>query len=178
MPLKQKYWKIITVKVSILLCVAAIFMACGFHMRKPIELPADMKTVYLRGLPNSSRFARYLSESLRLSEGRIVRKLELASFLINVSSEQFGRREVSLSQSGKANEYELTYVLVFDLQTPKGETILAPQTIKIIRDYFNPQVNVIGKSEEEGLIRKEMHKEAARSLLRRAELALRSYRRK
>ena len=46
------------------------------------------------------------------------------------------------------------------------------QTIVVVRDYFNEQLNVIGKSQEEDLIRKEIYNDAVRSMIRRVGVVL------
>ena len=158
--------------LSVLL-VAGLFSGCGFHMRKPVELPPGMNQVYVKGLSSGSPFVSHLNQTIKLSDGRVTSDLAAAGLVLNVFSDRLNRREVSLSETGKANEYELTYRLDYELQSPDGKTILPRQTIQVIRDYFNPQVNVIGKSSEEGVIRNEMYKEAVRILLRRTEIALR-----
>lgn len=159
------------VSLAVLLSLLA---GCGWHMRQAVDLPPDRRTVFVQGLAANNRFVGTLHEIMRQSDGQVVRDSDKAGFILNVSSENFDRREVSLSETGKANQYELTYRLFFSLQTPEGEIILPEQKLQVIRDYFNPQINVIGKSEEEWLIRKDMYEEAARALLRRAEIAFRS----
>lgn len=155
--------------------LVTVVSACGFHMRRAVDLPEGLNTVYVNGFPPGSLFPSYLDQNMKLSEGQVIYDRGAAGFVLNAMSEQFKRREVSLSDTGKANVYELTYILTFDVQTPTGEVILNPQTIQVVRDYFNPQINVIGKSEEEGVIRNEMYREAVRTLLRRTEIALRNY---
>ena len=160
-------------KCLLLLIVAGWFAGCGFHLRKPVELPPGMNQIYVKGMTPGSLFVAHLNRTLKLSDGRVTNDLAAAGLVLKIFNDRMNRREVSLSQTGKANEYELTYILDYELQSPDGEKILPRQTIQVIRDYFNPQVNVIGKSSEENVIRNEMYKEAARTLLRRTEVALR-----
>lgn len=150
-----------------------LFSACGFHLRQPVELPPGMNKVYVEGISQYSPFLSYFYQAIRLSDGHLTSDLASAGLVLNVLDEQLHRREVSLSESGKANEYELSYGLIYEVRTPEGEIISPRQTIYVLRDYFNPQINVIGKSEEEHLIRQEMYKEAVRTLLRRTQIALR-----
>ncbi|MGH8547355.1 MAG: LPS assembly lipoprotein LptE [Methylococcales bacterium] len=153
--------------------LTGVLSACGFHLRGAVELPEGMNTIYAQGFAPGSPFVSYLSQNLKQSDTNLSPKREDAGIILNAINEQFNRREVSLSDTGKANMYELSYILTYNLQDPDGEVILASQTITVVRDYFNPQVEVIGKSTEEGVIRKEMYQEAVRNLLRRFEVALR-----
>lgn len=158
---------------GIVVCCAlsVLISACGFHLRGATKLPEGMRKIYAEGFLPGSSFLPSLAQDLKHSGGRLTYKREEAELVIRALNEEYIRREVSLSDSGKANMYELTYRLDFDLEEPAGESILEPKNITIVREYYNPQVNVIGKSEEESVIRKEMYREAVRSLLRSLEVA-------
>ena len=167
----------ISIHIAVLALTASlcgVLSACGFHLRDAVELPAGMNTIYTEGFNPASPFVSYLGQNLKHSDAKLTLDREEAGVVLKATNEQFLRREVSLSDTGKANMYELSYILNYDLLAPAGEVIQAGQSIKIIREYFNPQVQVIGKSAEEDVIRKEMYQEAVRNLLRRAEVALRN----
>ncbi len=160
-------------KILFVLLVAGLFSGCGFQLRKPVELPPDKNQIFIRGLPAGRPFVSHLKQTIKLSDGRVTQDLATAGLVLNVLNDQSNRREVSLSQTGQANEFELTYRLDYELQSPDGKIILPRQSIQVTREYFNPQVNVIGKNSEENVIRNEMYKEVARTLLSRIEMALR-----
>lgn len=160
-------------KIVPFVLLTVLLAACGFHLREAVELPEGMNQVYTTGFLPDSPFPNYLSKGLDLSGGAVVAKREKAGLILHALNEQFLRQEVSLSQAGKANQYKLTYILSYELQDPAGKLIQPPRTLTIEREYFNPQVNIIGKTEEEGLIRKEMYDEAVYSLFRSVEVTLR-----
>jgi len=153
----------------LLICV---FGGCGWQLRGASDLPPEMAHVYVEGLSRKSRFVRELNENLAFADGGVSKDPQSAGVILKVHNEQFERRVVSLSEQGKATEYELIYRIRFELRKPDGSSLLPTQTIEIRRAYFNPQVLVIGKSQEENQIRVEMYKEAVRTLLRRTEIAL------
>lgn len=143
-------------------------VACGFKLRGTSELPPEMKQVFVYGIAPSSEFSRTLNDTLLTSGGRISEDRLGAGVVLHVIDERHNKREISLSNRGKANEYELYYELVFELHDSTGEVILPRQTVNVVRDYFNPQIAVIAKSEEEAVIWREMHQSAVRTLLQRA----------
>ena len=155
--------------------------ACGWHLRGAVDLPEGMDVVYVKGFGQGSPFMAYFVQNLRFGNGQVTRDLGEASFVLNAISQQFSRREATLSSTGRTNTYQLAYELIFDLQTPSGDLILSEQIIRVVREYYNPQSdvignsNIIGKAQEENVIRNEMYKEAVNSVLRRAEVALRNY---
>ena len=144
--------------------------SCGFRLRGAIDLPPEMKNIWVAGSPP---FVNSLRKSLESAGGSISRDRNTAAIILNVLDERMERRDISLTQTGKANEFELTYTLRYELLKPNGEIIVPEQTIVVVRDYLNEQLNVIGKSQEEDLIRKEIYNDAARSMIRRTGIVLR-----
>ncbi len=149
-----------------------LFSSCGFRLRGAIDLPPEMKSIWVDGISVKGPFVNSLRNSLRGAGGNISRDRNTAGMILNVLEERMARREISLTQTGKANEFELTYTLRYELLKPGGDTLVPEQTIVVVRDYFNEQVNVIGKSREEDLIRKEIYDDAVRSLVRKTGVAL------
>ncbi len=160
---------------QVMLIIAVLLLAgCGYHLRQAIDLPPEMRKVYIQGMEMTNPFAQYLGEQLSFSDGQLVVEKEQAGMILVVHDHRYSRRSVSLSSQGKSNEYELSYQIQFTLKSADGETLMPKQSIEIIKDYFNPQVFVIGKASEEAEIRVEIYKEAVRTLLRRAQIELRN----
>ncbi|MGH8551706.1 MAG: LPS assembly lipoprotein LptE [Methylococcales bacterium] len=159
-------------KLALVIVLGGVLSACGFHLRGDVDLPLGMKSIYAQGFQPGSQFLTYLDQSLKHSDGHLTTQRQDAGLILNALNEQFERREVSLSQAGKTNAYGLHYVLTYELQNPDGTVIGQQQTITIDNEYFNPQIDVIGKSEEENIIRKEMYQKAVRNLLNRVKVAL------
>ncbi len=155
-----------------LLLFWSILSGCGFHLRGAVALPPDKRVVALAGIGMDRPFARELQRLLDLVEGRLTRDPKEAGSVLVVHQIQQDRRIVSLDEHGKAIEFELVYRVRFEARKPDGRVLLPMQTITIRRIYLNPQFQIIGKSEEESVIREEMRREAARTLLRRLQRAL------
>ncbi len=150
-----------------LLLAWSLLSGCGFHLRGAVDLPPDERVVALAGIGLDRPFARELQRLLELVEGRLTRDPKEAGSVVVVHQIQQDRRIVSLDEHGKAIEFELVYRVRFEARKPDGRVLLPMQTITIRRIYLNPQFQIIGKSEEESVIREEMRREAARTLLRR-----------
>lgn len=157
-----------------LLVLCLLLAGCGFKLRGAMELPPEMQRVALEGVSPASPIAQALRSLLRFSGGTIAADRAAADSILRITHVEEERREVSLTETGKANEFELTYRVSFDVITPQGAVLLPEQTVEIVRDYFNDQLNIVGKTEEEILLWQEMQKEAARTLLRRVDAALSS----
>ncbi|HEB78501.1 MAG TPA: hypothetical protein ENI90_08245 [Methylothermaceae bacterium] len=155
-----------------LLLALLILNGCGFHLRGAVALPPDKRAIALAGISLDHPFSRDLQGLLDLVGGRLVTDPKEAGSVVFIHQIQQDRRIVSLDEHGKAIEFELIYRVRFEAREPDGTVLLPMQTITIRRIYLNPQFQVIGKAEEEGVIRREMQREAARTLLRRLQRAL------
>jgi LPS-assembly lipoprotein len=140
--------------------------ACGYHLGRAVDLPDEMKIVYFQGA--SPNLLGGANQVFRSSDGRLAGSPAEAGVIVNVFNEEMLRRSLSLSSGGKAIEYELSYHLDFELLDGLGQVLMPRQEIQVIRDYFNVQEQVIGKANEEAIIREEMYKEAVQTIVRRA----------
>ncbi|HEY8096151.1 MAG TPA: LPS assembly lipoprotein LptE, partial [Methylobacter sp.] len=88
------------------------------------------------------------------------------------SNEEFNRRVLSVSSSGKSNEFELEYRLDYEFANAKDALLMEKQTVEIKREYYNDQKFVIAKENEENVIRSEMYRQAVQTILNRARTVL------
>lgn len=156
---------------SVLIVMFFVFIsACGYHLRESIDLPEELRNIYLDG--GSGRLQRIVKRTLRSSNINLVKDIKEAGLIIKVGKEKFDRRVLSLSSTGRANEYELEYILDFILLDAQGKPISKNQRIEVNKDYFNDQEDVLGKKQEEQVIRSEMYKQAVQSILNRSRILL------
>lgn len=157
---------------SVLLVICALQLSgCGLRLQGSAPVADNSKRILVTGLPRYNPFVRQLNEVLTQNGGQVVKTLDLADIVLTIVDERRNRREISLSQKGKANEYELTYELAYEISNPAGASILPEQKIRIARPYFNPQIQVLGKANEEEMIWRDIYKEAVSTVLRRLQLA-------
>ena len=160
----------IRIKNIFLLFTILFISACGYHMRGNLELPEDLKSIYLEG--GSGQLRQGIKKTLRFSDGKLVDKVEDAGIVIKVNREKMRRRVISLSNTGRANEFELYYKLDFILFDAEGKKLSEIQPVEITRDYFNDQEDILGKNNEEQVIRDEMYRQAVQTIFDRSRVAL------
>lgn len=155
-----------------ILLIIALFglSACGYHLRGSFDLPEGLKDIYIQGA--SSQLRTSLKKSLRSADAFLLDQPENADIIIKVVKEKMDRRVISLNESGRSNEYELYYVLDFLLLDAKGKVLSTTQPIEITRDYFNDQEALLGKNNEEQVIRSEIYQQAIKAVLTRSRAAL------
>lgn len=154
----------------LLLLALSILVGCGYHLRGTVALPESLKSLYVFGA--SSDLQTELVTLLQSSKGKMVNSPNDAGVVIKILKEDLRRRVLSLGSSGKSSEFELQYYLRFQFFDNQEIALQEEQTIELTREYYNDQTAVLAKDLEEGMIRKEMYKQVARTLLSRAQVAV------
>ena len=155
---------------SVILVMALLISACGYHLRGAIDLPAGMKNVYLEG--GSAQLRDQFMRAMEVSSVSLASSPETAGIIVKIFNEDNQRRVLSLGSGGVANNFELTYRLEYELVDAKDKVLSARQPIEIKREYFNNQQAVIAKENEETVILNEMYQQAVRTIVNRARVGL------
>ncbi len=144
-------------KIQIII-LSCIISSCGFTLRGELNLPDDVKSISLiteTFSPTSSEINLLLTNyGIETSDKKIS-----DSFLIRIISESHDKRQLTLSQAGRVNEYELIFKLVYEIDNPLGDK--ERDRIILYRDYSFDESRILGTSDREETIRKEMEATAA-----------------
>lgn len=160
----MKQIKNITIQ-SFLLVIAMLITGCGFHLRGAIELPAMYDRVHLID-KGYSDIGKPLSQALKTAGTEMVTSPTSASSVITLLSRGAQRR--ALNVGGKQiREYELQLDVSFVVQDNQGVQLAEQQTVSVLRTFRNDPNDVLGKDNEEQLIRQEMNQTAVLQILRR-----------
>lgn len=166
------YWRTsMFFRITFLMGIILIVSSCGYHLRGAIDLPEEMKNIYVQNA--SPELLAGFRETIQFSAGNLVASPAEAGMIVRVIDEDMDRRVLSLTATGKANEYKLDYLLDFELLDAEGGILMPKQTIELNRSYFTQQINVIGKAYEEQVIREEMYRQAVNAIVSRARVAFR-----
>ena len=158
------------IKFTFLFITVLLLSACGYHLRGSIDLPEGLKRIYLSGA--SSQLTAGMKKTLKFSGGKLVENAQQAGVVVQIVKETMETRVLSLSATGRANEYEIIYTLKFNLLDAKQQLISELRTLEISRDYFNNQEQVLAKNNEAQIIRDEIYRNAVQSVINRARIAL------
>lgn len=158
------------IKKSVILFTALLLTACGYHLRGSVEMPAGLKNVYLEG--GSPSFRDQFTSVMNTSSVPLASSPDTAGIIVKIFNEDSQRRALSLNSAGTANDFELDYRLEYELVDSKNKVLMARQPVEIKREYYNDQLAVIAKSNEEALIRNEMYLQAVRTIVNRARVAM------
>ena len=158
-------------RTVIVLTFAALISGCGFQLRGADVLPPDLSDLYI------SAPIQILSEVeffLEGSDTRLVDARSDASVVLTIANERYDRRLLSVDPStGKEREFELSYAVDVNAASKDGTSLLAQQTVVLVRDFVFDRDALLGASREETVLREEMRRDAVIQIMNRLRAATR-----
>jgi LPS-assembly lipoprotein len=148
----------------VLLC-SLLLAGCGFHLRGTMDLPPSLGSIYIQGGNPYGEFVAELRRTLRASHTHVVDSPAGARATLTIQREDVHRQVLSVGSTGKAREYGLALTVEFQVTDPKGQVLVPSQTVSVSRDLSFDSTQVLGKGEEEVLLRQEMIRDAAQQVL-------------
>ena len=118
-----------------------------------MDVDAFFRTVSLTS-ESYSPLLILITENLKNSDIAVIDSKNKDLYRINILSESFKRRQLSISAAGRVNEYEISYDLSFEINPPNIKSDV--ETITLYRDYSFDENNIMGSSDREEQIKKEM----------------------
>lgn len=153
----------------LLLAVLAgvLLSACGFHLRGAVDVPESLRNVYVTGENPHSPIVMNLQRSMRASGVTLTSSAAAAPYTVYISKEHEEKRSISVDQQAAAAEFQLRHYVSFELRDPQGSPLVGPDQLISERVFLNDITNVVGKRDEERLIREEMRRQLAGQIMRR-----------
>ena len=162
-------------KAPLLFALSLLLAGCGYHLRggggSQVELQ-DQRIFLVQS--KAGNLARELRPLLGDAGANLANTRSDAEYVLSLENEKMDRDVLSVSpQTGKAEEYQLTYTVVMNVsRIGKEKPLVRDQKIMLQRDFTFDQDAVLGKFSEEELLRDELLREAAEQVLRRLSAAL------
>ena len=151
--------------LTVFLLSAVIISSCGFHLRGDIVLPPLYERVHIVSMGNAD-VANKLTEALRNVGSKIVSSAQSATAVVTILSHGTQRKALNVG-GNQIREYELQLTTEFTVQDHEGVQLAKPQKVTVLRNFQNDPNNVLGKDNEESIIRNEMLQPAVVQILRR-----------
>ena len=136
--------------------------SCGYTLRGDLNLNKSIKEVSIYSTaysPLSNSINRLLTNNNVKTSG----EKKSSNYRIQIFAENFNRRQLSINVSGRVNEYEVVYTVRFNISPPSE--IGKVETITLYRDYSFDENQVMGNTDRENEIKKEMTSTAATLIL-------------
>lgn len=150
---------------SAALAASALLAGCGFRLRGP--QPLAFATLHI-GISEYAELGAILRRQVATSgTTTVVEDAAQAEARLQILSNQREREILSLTGSGKVREYQLTQRIRFRLIDRNGQEMIPPTNLLARREYtFNDEA-VLGKSEEESLLFRDMQSDLVSQIMRR-----------
>ena len=155
----------------------ATLEGCGFHLREAVELPPSLSPLRIHGLGEFDPLRNDLREILTEANVQVTDNPTgaSASSILQIHKQNRERRVLSVDEGGKVVEYEIHYGLQFDLVDDNGAQLVKKQGVGVQRAYVNPDTGILGKEQEEVLMRRDMRLELARRIVGRLQETVKSH---
>lgn len=143
--------------------LASLVAGCGFHLRT-WELDGNIETAKITSNLRNP-VAEPLGRALR-STGVEVLGSGDADVTIELVSDRTSRRAVSVTDQARAAEYQTTLTVVYTVQDAEGQTLAGARSVRASRVYTVDRDNIVGSSEEQALLQREMVEDLVQQIIR------------
>ena len=134
--------------------------ACGFQLQGVSSFPPELAAVYLDLPDPNSDLAVQLRRSLAAGGVKLAHDASAATATLRVTSERFGRRVKSVSAQNRPTEYEVFYEAEYLVESVDA-VLLPAQRAQRNRVFPYNERDVLGKQQEEDLLRTALAREIA-----------------
>jgi len=142
----------------VLILILVGVTSCGYTLRGNLALNESIEEISVY----SSRYSELTNSINILLTNNNIRtsgQKNPSNYRIQIFSESFNRRQLSVNLSGRVNEYEVIYSVEFNISPPSE--IGKAENITLYRDYSFDENQVMGNTNREDSIKKEMISTAA-----------------
>ena len=146
-------------------CVCLFLAACGYQLQSYNRLPAEMQLTYLQATDHYSQFYRQLRRALDDAGITLTKDPGQAVATLVIAKDETGQRLVTVSAQNEPLEFEVFYEVSYMVRS-NDEELLPVQSIFVTRDYTYDRTIVLGKRQEEEILREELVRDMVRRVLR------------
>ncbi|MDQ7072533.1 MAG: LPS assembly lipoprotein LptE [Gammaproteobacteria bacterium] len=144
-----------------------VIAGCGFHLRGSATLPVSLQTMYVQGVNMKQGLGLELKRGLTRNGVTVRNEYQQGTAVLTILDNRFQRRVLSVGSDAKVSEYELHGSVTFKVSDGDGKVLADSQTVEARRDYQFDQNQVLGKDEEERLLKEQLNQQLVQSILRR-----------
>ena len=129
-----------------------LIAACGFSLQGATTTPAAMQRTYISTPDRFSQFYRELRRSLQEAGVGVLESPADATATLTILYDFTDQRVLSVSARNVPTEFEVFYTVRYAV-TSGEQSLLEPQELTLTRDYTYDSTLVLGKAQEEQLMR-------------------------
>ncbi len=146
---------------------------CSFHLRGVAKLPSSINPLYIQGVGEYDPLRKDFQQIFDGADIKVTTDQSKANAVLNITKQNQNRRVLSVDSRGKVVEYEIHQALEFELLDASGVQLMENQSVGTQRTYENTQTGILGKNQEEGLLRRDLRLDLIRRVVNRMQEQLR-----
>jgi LPS-assembly lipoprotein len=146
--------------------VAVLVSSCGFRLQGSVDLPVEVRRVYVATADELTPFAIELREALSRNGAMVAPAAGGADAVVRVRGDRTGRRVLSVSARNTPEEFEVFYVVDYSIDRG-GQEVVPSQTLELTRSFSFDEADLLAKDREEDILREAMARDIAGLIVRR-----------
>ncbi len=160
-------------QTKLLIALWAITLAClggcsDWYLRGTRTSSVPIKSAHVSAA-TAPKLRIQVDRELRLRGVTLASKKD-AQATIELSNENFDRRVLSVDpDTGKVREVELGLEVGYSVRANDGKLLSAPQKLSWVQDFVFDETSLLGTTERESIIQRELSEDAAQTILLRLE---------
>lgn len=161
------------ITVTMIVLLTLLLSGCGFHLRGEGADHIALGSIHVTATDAHGEMQRALEQALREAGVKLVDAAS-APYTVKLLSERRTRRSVATTSDVRVAEYGLKLEVHFELTDQAGKTVIAPTSLSTQRIYRFDNSSLVGNSEQEDLLNREMRRDIASQIIRRIDATLRA----
>ena len=152
--------------ISIILLVWGL-SGCGFHLQGKTHLAPPFKRIYLQTNNPYGYLARYLRESLKLSNVELASSPCDATIILIIQRDENLQQLITVNSTTQTRQYNLQVLVAFALLDKHGYVLLPTQQLSESRVMTIQSNQILGSSNESNLYFQQMRRTLANAIMNR-----------
>jgi LPS-assembly lipoprotein len=159
-----------TQKIFYFLCILGatwLLSSCGFHLRGPVELAPPFKRLYIESHDPYSELTRNLQQYFKTSHVYLADSPQAASGIFEIIQESTSQQLLSVGGTQQTRQYNLILSVTFQVTTPQGVVLIAPQTVSESQTLTVQADQILGGSNEQNNLYHQMRRAITYTIMNR-----------
>ena len=146
-------------KIIAMILISTLLNACGFQLRGSFE--STFESIYISG--GTKDFTKILKKRVKQA-GIKIKSISEAERSVEIITNKFNKKILSLGGDGKVREYEINYKVSYRFKSQKGEWSKAID-LEVMREYAYDDDDLLAKGAEEATLVKGMKDQIIRTMV-------------
>ncbi|MEJ2255932.1 MAG: LPS assembly lipoprotein LptE [Woeseiaceae bacterium] len=142
-----------------------LLAGCGFQLQGALTFPPQLERTYIQAVDSYSPFYRDLRTALVGAGIEVTDTAADATATLTIAFDETDQRVLSVSARNVPTEYEVYYTIEYLLHSGE-DNLIERQTLTLTRDYTYDSTLVLGKAQEEELLREAIVDDLVRIVLK------------